>query len=103
MTDALEPGASAAFRKAVILKPSEAALAAFPFLSGMRAEHLRILADSAMEVEFAPGQLVFREGEIANRFYLIRQGKVALEAPAMESGAVPIQTLSDGDVLGWSW
>jgi CRP-like cAMP-binding protein len=87
----------------VLLKTLEAVLAEHPFLNGMKPEHLATLAASAMQTDFAPGELIFREGEIANRFYLIEHGKVALEAPTLESGVVPIQMLGDSDVLGWSW
>lgn len=47
-------------------------------------------------------EVIFREGEEANRFYLILSGKVALEAT---TGArqVQIQTLEAGEALGWSW
>ncbi|MBI3193500.1 MAG: cyclic nucleotide-binding domain-containing protein, partial [Ignavibacteriae bacterium] len=44
-----------------------------------------------------------REDEEANWFYIIRQGKVAVEAYAAERGAVIIDTVEEGDVLGWSW
>ena len=57
----------------------------------------------AMETKFEAGQVLFREGEIANRFYLILEGKVALEAEAGESGPVEVQKIGAGEVLGWSW
>src|SRR5207247_1933741 len=85
------------------MKTLETMLAAHPFLKGMRAEDLKTLADSAMETEFLADQVIFREGEMANRFYLIQHGKVALEVRRPESATVPIQILGDGDVLGWSW
>jgi CRP-like cAMP-binding protein len=34
---------------------------------------------------------------------LIRHGKVALEVHAPKRGPITIQTLSEGEVLGWSW
>jgi CRP-like cAMP-binding protein len=40
---------------------------------------------------------------VANRFYLIQEGKVALEIPMEESAPVLIQTIGAGDELGWSW
>jgi CRP-like cAMP-binding protein len=73
------------------------------FLTGMSPQHLEALADCAMEAEFAPGELIFHEGDMANRFYLIQKGRVALESDENEMGAIPIQTLGPGDVLGWSW
>jgi hypothetical protein len=54
-------------------------------------------------VRFEPGQFVFREGEEANQFYLIRHGKVTSEIHAPPRGSIIIQTLGEGDVLGWSW
>src|SRR5439155_1805724 len=46
MTESLEPGASALFRKRVVLTTSETALAETPFLCGMRTEHLKLLAEA---------------------------------------------------------
>ena len=57
----------------------EAQVAAHPFFVGMSEHHIRLLADCAMELHFDAGHVIFREGESANRFYLIEHGKVALE------------------------
>ena len=84
-------------------KTMEDMLAEHPFFKGLSERHLRILADSAMPSEFPADQIIFGEGEIANRFYLIQRGKVVIEVPEAERGAVPIQVIADGDVLGWSW
>ena len=65
--------------------------------------YIPVLADSAMQVTFKPGDFVLREGEPANRFYLIQKGKVALESNKLGFEPVLIQTIGDGDVLGWSW
>lgn len=81
----------------------ENAVAAHPFVRGMSAGHARILADCAMFTRFEAGQTVFREGEIANRFYLIRKGTVSLEAQASGGEAVMVQAITAGGVLGWSW
>ena len=56
-----------------------------------------------MLAHFAPGELIFREGEPANRFYLIRSGKVAVGAYTQDHGTSLIETVGAGDVLGWSW
>jgi CRP/FNR family transcriptional regulator, cyclic AMP receptor protein len=78
-------------------------LAEHPFFKGIKPEYLKILSRSAMETKFEADQAVFKEGEPANRFYLIQHGKVILESPKSQSSAIPIQIISDGDVLGWSW
>jgi len=74
-----------------------------PFFSGMRPEHLKLLAGCASNTHFEGGQFLLHQGEEADRCYLIRHGKVSLEVYAPERGAVEIQTLAKGDVLGWSW
>jgi CRP/FNR family transcriptional regulator, cyclic AMP receptor protein len=53
--------------------------------------------------EFATDELIFREGDPANRFYLILDGAIALETSTKERGSVPVQTIGANDVLGWSW
>jgi CRP-like cAMP-binding protein len=85
------------------LPPLASLIAGHPFLKGLPSRHLQILADCAMLTEFAPKQLIFREGEVANRFYLIREGKVALETPIKDHGPLHLQTVGGGEVLGWSW
>jgi CRP-like cAMP-binding protein len=73
-----------------------------PFLRGLSSEHLQLLADCAMKCRFEAGELIFQEGEPANRFYLLVTGKVMIES-ATEGKPEMIQALGAGDVLGWSW
>ncbi len=80
----------------------EADVAAHPFLIGMSAHHIHLLADCAMRSHFEAGHIIFREGETANRFYLIERGKVALESSTLGK-PVRIEEIGDGDLLGWSW
>ncbi len=74
-----------------------------PFLEEFNAHQYRILTDCAMQTHFRPGETLFREGDPADSFYLIQQGKVALEARTKDHGLALIQTLGEGEVLGWSW
>jgi CRP-like cAMP-binding protein len=90
-------------RRASTTEDLETLLAEHPFFKGMRPNHLRVLADAAMKRDFAAGESIFREGEVANRFYLIEHGKVILETSRTENTALPVQIIADGDVLGWSW
>jgi len=81
----------------------KAVLPRHPFLEGMTPEHLEIMAACAMQTQFEESQLIFREGDSANRFYLIQEGRVVLETEVKERGIIPIQIIGPGDVLGWSW
>ncbi len=80
----------------------EAQVVAQPFLIDLSTAHIRLLADCAMRSEFKAGQVIFRKGETANRFYLITRGKVALESSTGDC-VVKIDEVGAGDLLGWSW
>ncbi|MBM3837106.1 MAG: Crp/Fnr family transcriptional regulator [Verrucomicrobia bacterium] len=84
-------------------KTLAAAIAGHPFLKGLSPDHLRVLADNAMRVQFEEGDFIFREGDPANRFYLIESGQIALESRTAEEPSLVIQTIGLGEVLGWSW
>lgn len=73
-----------------------------PFLAEMDESHREIFLHGATEREFAAGEIIFREGEPANTLYLIQSGEVIIEAGS-GSVAKPVQTLTGGGVLGWSW
>ena len=81
----------------------ERILAEQPFFKGMEIRHLQLVAERASNVRFNAGQYIFREGEESTQFYLITHGKVALELFAAGRGAITIQTLGEGELLGWSW
>ncbi len=78
-------------------------VAAHPFVFGMSEQHIRLLADAAMRTRFEANQIVFREGEQANRFYVIEHGSVVLESNVESGETVVIDTIGDGDLIGWSW
>lgn len=78
-------------------------LRAHPFLESMSPRLTEIIVGCASNVKFDAGDFIFREGETANSFYLLRHGKVSLEVYAPEGGSVHIQTIGSGELLGWSW
>jgi len=85
------------------MKTHEPQLTEHPFLKGLEPRLLTLVTGCASHVRFNAGEYVAKEGDAANQFYLIREGKVAMEIYRPPEGVIIIQTLSDGDVLGWSW
>jgi CRP/FNR family transcriptional regulator, cyclic AMP receptor protein len=73
-----------------------------PTFAGLESAQLELIAGCARNIRVKSGTMLLREGEPANEFYLIRHGTVALELDA-PGGPLVIQTLNDGEVLGWSW
>jgi CRP-like cAMP-binding protein len=78
-------------------------LAEHPFFAALKPEHMAIITACAKNVQFKAGETIFREGQPADWFYLIREGRVALDVTAPPRGRITIQTLEAGEVLGWSW
>jgi CRP/FNR family cyclic AMP-dependent transcriptional regulator len=74
-----------------------------PFLAGMNRTQLALLTGCAMATDFKKEQTILREGDFANRFYLIETGKVVLGAAAAAGDSVVVEAIGPGDLLGWSW
>ena len=81
----------------------EELLSEHPFFARIGASALRLIAGCASNVHFAAGDRIFDEGGEADRFYVIRHGRVALEVHSPTRGPLVIDTMEDGEVLGWSW
>jgi CRP-like cAMP-binding protein len=60
------------------------------------------LSGCTKNARFAPNQYLFKEDSDADQLYLLREGKVALESHLPGKGAVKVETLTGGGVLGWS-
>lgn len=76
-------------------------LAQHPFSKGFQPRQIERLAEHARAVSFAPEQIIFQSGDDCANFYLIVNGRVALEMPVGKR-MLRIQTLSDGDEFGFS-
>jgi CRP-like cAMP-binding protein len=81
----------------------EKVLSEHPFFDDFPEHHLGLIVGCASNVRFETGQFIFHEGEEANTFYLIRQGRVALQIFSERRGSLTLLTLGEGEILGWSW
>jgi len=73
-----------------------------PFFVGLDAETTDLLAGCAVNIHVRPGEFLFREGDSADHFYVLRRGRVAVEAHTPARGVV-LDTVDEGEVVGWSW
>ena len=74
-----------------------------PLFQNMDAALCQVIVGCAANERFAAGDYVFREGEAADKFYLLRHGAVTLEIHLPGRTPLAVDTLHEGDVLGWSW
>jgi CRP/FNR family transcriptional regulator, cyclic AMP receptor protein len=78
-------------------------IAGSPVFVGLPAAHLELIAGCGLNERFEAGSYLFREGRPADRFYLIRDGSIALEVEVPGRGRLVLETLGQGEVVGWSW
>ena len=85
------------------MKTLEPILSEHPFFRGLQPGIVELLVGCAANVRFNAGEYLCREGQQADEFYVIRTGKVAIEVFAAPKGSINIQTIGEGEILGWSW
>lgn len=78
-------------------------LRAHPFTEGLPAPWVERLSYQAHRAVHRAGTRLFAEGQRADRFWLIRDGRVSLDLNVPRRGDVLVEQLGAGAVLGWSW
>ena len=73
------------------------------FFSGLSEDDLAFVAGCASNVRYSDGIYLGREGEPANQFFIVRDGKVALEISGPGRGSIAIGTVGEGGIVGFSW
>jgi CRP/FNR family transcriptional regulator, cyclic AMP receptor protein len=74
-----------------------------PFLADVAAGHRQLVAGCARNHRFDAKHYLFREGDPANEFFLIRHGRVALEIVSPGQAPIVFATLGEGEIVGASW
>lgn len=85
------------------MRTLEALLEEHAFTADLEPRYRATLVGCATNVRFEPGELLARAGTPADSFFLVRHGRVALEIHAPGRGPIAFETITSGEVLGWSW
>lgn len=73
------------------------------FFAGISPDYCELIGGCARNVRFDEGEYLFREGESANEFFLIRHGRAVLELMAPGRGPIRFLTVNPGEIVGVSW
>jgi CRP-like cAMP-binding protein len=76
-----------------------------PFFKGLSQKHLSMLTNAASVEYYNKDDYVIKEGDIANKFYIVVSGQLDIlttEEPNHDH-AIVLQSLNPHEVLGWSW
>ena len=85
------------------MRTIEELLAQHPFFMDLQPDYIELAAGCARNVAFKQGEYIFKEGKDANDFFLIKSGTIALQMEVPSRPPVTIETIAEGDILGWSW
>jgi len=87
----------------MVIKGLETIVGGHPLFAGLSEGFLTAVAGCARNKRIGAGQYLFREGESADHFFLIREGRVALEVCLPGQGQTTLQTVCKNGVVGLSW
>jgi CRP-like cAMP-binding protein len=85
------------------MRTLDALIVESPVFRGLDQEELELIAGCGSNVVFAAGERLFREGDPADTFFLVRHGVVALDTDVPNRPDVTVETVGPGEIVGWSW
>jgi CRP/FNR family cyclic AMP-dependent transcriptional regulator len=77
-------------------------LASLSFFSGFSKKHLEEIAPHTMISRFATGAPIMEQGSLADRFYVLLSGRVAVEYHVPGS-TLKVEEIGPGETIGFSW
>jgi CRP/FNR family transcriptional regulator, cyclic AMP receptor protein len=74
-----------------------------PFFAGMSEAQVALIAGCGSNASFDAGEVLVREGDAADTFYVVRHGTVAIDVHSPTRGSLTVETIGPGEIVGWSW
>lgn len=82
--------------------PPSDALPFVEIMQGLSEEEKQKVISLGRIEQYEPNAVIFAEGEEARRFYLVKEGQVAVESRLARGMRFPISLVSLGQAFGWS-
>ena len=74
-----------------------------PVFAGLAQDELELIAGCGTNVVIPAEERLFREGDAADTFFLVRHGVVSLNTYVPGRGDITVETVGPGEIVGWSW
>jgi CRP-like cAMP-binding protein len=71
-------------------------------LKSLTDDMLEKLIPIANTSSFNKGEIIFKEGDLADKFYILKRGKVLLEKRISDKITVSVDSIKPGYLFGWS-
>lgn len=85
------------------MKTIDELLAEHDFFQNFSEADRKTLAGCGKLAHFRQNEYLAHEGDPADAFYVLRRGLASIEFHTPQRGGMILQTLKQGDVVGWSW
>jgi len=85
------------------MRTLDALIVESPVFTSLDQDQLELIAGCASNVVFPAGDRIFREGDPADTFFLVRHGLVAIDAYVPSRGQLTLEAVGPGEIVGWSW
>jgi CRP/FNR family cyclic AMP-dependent transcriptional regulator len=79
-----------------------AELQKIPWFQELKPQHIRKIADISRLRRYKAGEVFFHEGDKQDDFYVVLEGRVALEMFIPSLGRIRFYTVEPWDIFGWS-
>lgn len=84
------------------MRTLETIIAAHPFFAGLDPAIAQTISGCGKQVRFEKGAYLYRQGDPADTFYVLRHGRIGLELPGPHGGII-FHTDHEGDILNAAW
>jgi len=74
-----------------------------PFFANLPESYSQALLENSSQRIFETNKYLTRQGQPANEFYLLGNGKVSIETVTETNEVVSVQQVGEGEILGLSW
>jgi CRP-like cAMP-binding protein len=78
-------------------------LKATPLFSDLSDDHIAKISECAKAMGFQAKDKIYAEGDPADQFMIVQEGRVAIDMETPHRGVLTVHTVGPGEVLGWSW
>ena len=72
-------------------------------LRGLPRRHLQAIAACGTTVHYEPGEYLARWGDVADSFWLVREGRLSLALDVAGRAELTVAVAAPGDFIGFSW
>ena len=73
-----------------------------PLIDGLEPSQLATLESLLHRETFRAGDVLFRQGDLASKLYVLESGEVVIRCRPEDGGSLDIATISPGGIFGWS-